>query len=330
MKKIWFLCIFYGISCKHYPTLSPHLAQPMVSIDYSVDTLQCNHCLEVPIPPSNLAYKQIDYQQTPPILRALGMNPNDNRELMYTQIVFGKSVMNTFSFNSGTQETKLVDEGITFGAPKWHANDWILLAKADAIYKVKSNGAQLSKLMDYTSNTGCTWNPDGTQFAFYPYANNSLLQIADLSGKITDSLLGEPAYASFFDWSHPSFFARQRTDGSIVGLNPQNRTRELFVEPLGQPNGFCWLEDHATMVVATMQGLFITNTSTKQIKKIRCACSSTYYKDPLYAAQQHKIFAIKVTAHSANPPNNTKIIVSTSIVKMNLDGTHEEVIEIPK
>lgn len=335
MKSMYTLVLLslHIASCRHYPITSPNLYMetPMLNIDYSVDTLNCNGCTEIPLPPIQLNYKQIDYQPIAPLLRGLGVHPNNQAEIVYTKIVWGQAVMSTFVYNQHTKENKKIDDGIVDGCPRWHSNNWILLAKRDAIYKTKSTGERLSKLIDYESNTGCTWNQEGTQFAFYPYPNNSLLHIADLKTlNITDSLAGEPAFYSFFDWQHPFFFTRQRSDGSIIGLNVHNRTRQQLVDAKGSPTGFCWLNDSTTMIVTTMQGLFITNTMTKQIKKIRCACGTSYYKYPIYSPQEHKIFAIKVISHSANSPMNTVVQTSTQLVKMNIDGKNEVIIDIPQ
>jgi hypothetical protein len=321
-------------ACKHYPNpIIPNKslnANPIL-VDYDGEPLNCTECTEVASPPNDLIITQIDYQQTPPYIRGFSINPQNNAEIVYTKIVFGQVKMNTFIFNWKTNANRLLDEGIIIGCPRWHSNDWILLPKQGRVCKIKSNGDSLSSILSYASNTGSSWNQAGDKIAFYPYSDNqSVVHFADMKGRITDSLMGEPAYDSYFDWGQINRFTRQRVDGSIIDMNTHTRMRQMLVESQGTPNGFCWLNDQKTMIVATNQGLFITDTFTKKIKKIRCSCASVYYQYPIYAEKYHKIFAIKAVVNSVNPPFNTQIMTCKKIVMMNVDGTHEEVIEIPK
>jgi hypothetical protein len=95
-------------------------------------------------------------------------------------------------------------------------------------------------------------------------------------------------------------------------------------------DGFCWLDDDKSIVFATNLGLFVTNTVTKQLKKIQCVCETIQYSDPVYVPQQRKIYAVKAVSEVTDPPRNNHVLTTTFLVKMNLDGSDEQVIDLPK
>jgi hypothetical protein len=123
---------------------------------------------------------------------------------------------------------------------------------------------------------------------------------------------------------------RQLKDGSILAYDMEAQKTHLLVSAQGSCAGFCWLDDFKTMVFATHSGLFITNTQTRQIKKIACSCESVNYESPVYEPKKQKLYVLKALTKVIDPPYNNSVLTTVYLVQMNLDGSEEQIIELPK
>jgi hypothetical protein len=323
-------CILF-VACHHKPVdISMAIPPTTIEINYNQEALDCTNCTEIPAP--QIAHTEIRYWEQQPRFRGgWCLNPNNYQEILYSQIVASNPPLNTFILNWKTQKRTLLWKEMTYGKPSWHPNNWILVSKPGYLYKIKPDGSELTLLNRYKANTGGTWNHAGDRYAFYAESENDELVLADTqSGRALRQVSGEPAFHYFFDWSKPNLFARQRVDGTIVGYNTVDSQRALLYKKTnGSPEGFCWLSDFKTMAVATTSGLYLTNTKTGQVKRLKCCCGTLRYSYPQYAAAVNKLMALKTITYPSDA-RNLDLIVIEQIVMMNLDGSNGEIIPIPK
>lgn len=96
-------------------------------------------------------------------------NPNNENELLYLKKytpTYNSSEL--YTYNLLTNEKQLIYTGEVLYAPKWGQNGWIIFSKSDGnVYKIKSNGEDLTQL----TNEGCyhypAWYFDQDKFVTY-------------------------------------------------------------------------------------------------------------------------------------------------------------------
>jgi hypothetical protein len=318
---------------QHQPFVKNSMNIKIRKIDYSTTLLDCDSCKSLPKKAPMVVIER-QYRPSLPQLNGFCINPLNPQEIVYSEMIEDFHIGftdNIYYFNLKNRQRRLLTTGLLSGQPRWHRNGWILLPFRYRIAKIKANGEHLTELTSYESNAGAVWNPKGNQFAFYHETPNRTLHIADANnGKRLETISALPKYDNWLDWSKPHGFVQQNQNGNIIGYNPQTQQQELFVLNQGYCAGFCWLDDARTMVFANYAGLFVTNTVTKQVKKIQCGCQTVQYSHPEYVPQHRKIYALKAVSMVTDPPKNNHVLTTTFLVKMNLDGSDEQIIDLPQ
>ncbi len=305
-------------------------------IDYSIAPPHCEDCPPFPRPVGGNKGINRTFITTP--LAGLTINPKDGDEIAY--ICFPTyHIQKICYFNLKTKEHRCLYSGDVHNRAglKWHSTGWILFAAYDdgkrSFYKVKPSGASLHAFAPSDDERCATWNDTGDKIAIYgAKKHNRKLSIIDVStGELQDSFLENVIYPYFWDWTKPHLFTLQHANGSISTYNRITRSHELLFEKQNSACGFTGLGDDKTLIVALLEGIYLLNTATQQFLKIKCAHGNHYYQYPVYAPQNYKIYAIREITQMGNPPrNNTNLQISCELVQMNLDGSEEIIIDLPK
>jgi hypothetical protein len=335
LKKI-FLFMLACDSCKHHTSdFSMNIA--IKDIDYTTLTLDCTDCLPLPARAKGVVIERQSRYALPRVA-SVAINPNNNQEMIYAELIEEERqgfLHVVYHYNLGTRQRRLLlppsEWSVLGGQISWHPNNWVLIPYRYRILKMKPNGDRLTLITKYESSTGAVWHPEGNKIAYYKDMSNEELWIVSAKeGRLLERVPFLPAHYDLFNWTKPKAFVRQRVDGSIMAYDIEAKKPQLLVAAQGSSAGFCWLDDYKTMVFATDSGLFITNTQSKQIKKMACSCQSVQYEFPVYVPKKRKIYVLKAVSMVTDPPRNNSVLTTVYLVQMNLDGSEEQIIELPK
>jgi hypothetical protein len=331
--------VFGGLltSCQHKPLNDMPKPSPFkISINYEDTAMDCSHCKPIPSPARELGVVRVDWLQAYPTYLEFAVNPKNSNEIVYYQVdrVFKVDmwdlINSVYYYNLKTKNKKRLYTGQLHGKPHWNSSGWVLISQDGQVWKWHPDGSNVLFPANVRINCGAVLNPDGTQFA-YPDRQDGFT-IADAhNGQLLSRIPYRPLETAYLEWPKPDTLTLQPLNGAVLSQGLKSNQSTLLVpNHWGWGLGFCWLNDSKTMVFSTLTGLYITNTKTKQVKKIKCACQSIRYDCPIYVPQLHKIYALRVETQAINPPQNAPIMTQKKLVSMNIDGSEEQVIDLPQ
>lgn len=303
---------FLGMSCQHTSCLD------------TVSTPKCD-CVELPrIEGPSVGYEF--YTHDSASFSRPFPNPNNADEFLF---VHHSRLDILYTYNVKSKLKKKLLEGRILFVPKWGKKDWILVTREDEkIWKIKSNGDSLRLLSSTAANYVPEWNQTCDKIIFYKESNNPYSYIMNEQGSLMDSVLFKAQVGG--DWNHSSgFFIQQGfvANGNIYMTDVVNK-KPIVEIPVdnGDPLGVTWINNQK-IFAATMNGLYLVDVPQKASQKLKCACGTKYYLFPRYWEKRNKIIAERVTLTRLQRHD---VKVEQYIVMMNIDGTQEEIIDIPK
>lgn len=277
-------------------------------------------CFEVPKPNNWLGDYDTVFSQDS-VLYWPSTNPNNFDEFV-CEYGSKKSLGNAYvcTYNIRTKARKVIFSDLVDISPKWSKKNWILLSYNDQLWKVRSDGSQLTQLThkgDY--NNYASWSPDGSKIAVLRVVGSDLFTlILDENGKELDTIKGLqyegepwspdakklPLYTpsgghGYYDLSTKSF----------VGLN-------LYI--------YAWFPDNKWIVVHGNSGLYRYNLETKEMVKFKSQCQNVGYDHLNISADGQKIL-FERTRRQGEGRNN--LITSTRVGIMDLDGWNDHDID---
>lgn len=255
-------------------------------------------------------------------------NPNNSNEIIFRFANGG--VLDLIKYNLQTKEKEVLYQGFFSRYIRWGRNDWILMNIQDDlgfnIYKIRSNGQDLTRLTTSGNCLDPMWNIDGDKFIYrLGYTSPAEWILADENGSVVDTLFAGSKGGS--SWQHDSLMASVNTDGLVV-YNPFNPEYWRYeVEGVAQSlNGAVWLDNERVLWCHTT-GIYITNVTTWSTEVIKETCNGDTYQLPTYATDIDKvIFQRMERLKKASEPKGT---VRVSLYMMNPDGTEGETIQVP-
>ena len=283
--------------------------------------IECEGCEPLPSGP----YGVLDQFQMDSITYYSPLfNPNNNEEILFQTYENGSPVI--YKFNLITQEKSLIFEGYATGI-SWGAEDWILFTRSDFhVWKIKSDGTELSQVTSNGSWFHPKWNLSGDKFITYQgYLPNEFYstKIMDINGVIMDSL---DIYAPKSDWNHPDGLFGFVDVNYIKIINPYSGELISNIEtPFGNLS-INWISE-SEVLITTVYGIFKYDIYSGLHSELKCSCTSSYYSGGSLNNNRTKILYNLIEKRRLN---NTNIVISKgSLVLMNIDGTNAEIIEIP-
>jgi hypothetical protein len=292
-----------------------------------IDTvLECDKCSDFPIEAISLGQRRfkpdtIDYAHPT-------VNPKDPNEIIYMSNLMAKK-QKLYKYNLITKAKALIYEGAFVFPPKWSSQDWILLnTGSEKLSKMKSNGDSLISFTMSPENYLVDWSLDGSQFLFYKEASNHYTYIARKDGVIQDSVKVRAEWAG--SWQHPRGWLLTFWLNSVL-IQDMVSKRTLKVIPIEDQSRINLLQaqwiNEDSFIISSLSGIYVVNVLTEQVKKIKCACETWRYSSISYSPANRKIIAER---NEFNLDSDGAYLVTSRIVRMNLDGGQEEAVNIPK
>jgi hypothetical protein len=321
-------------SCQHQPLSEMPKPSPFtIRINYEDTAINCSHCKPI----SQLDVIRVDWKQAYPYYLKFAVNPNNSNEIVYYQVAevfkvdMWDRIFTAHYYNLKTKQKKILYTGHLDGAPQWHSNGWVLIARGGQVWKWHPDSSSMLFPADVRINCSAVWNPNGTQFGYLDRQSSFTIGDAQ-NGQSLNPISNPQLDMPYLVWSHPDTLTLQQQNGAVVTYHLKSNQFGLLVpNRWGWGQGFCWLNDSKTMIFSTYTGLYITDTQTKQVKKIKCACATVDYRCPVYVPKRHQIYALRVENEAPNPPTPIMTIMThTKLVKMNIDGSEEQVIDLPQ
>lgn len=277
------------------------------------------------------------------------VNPNNPNEIAFIKNKYFSNCcdLELIVFNIESKEQKAIHKGF-FSDIDWSAKNWIIFLNLDdqKIYKIRPSGDSLTQLTN-ESSLYPEWNSTGDRFIYRyrgAYPSPSGIKICDDEGLVLQHFPEKDA--KFDTWQHDSLLATAGTfwpnnDLLLINIFTPNEIADnvkyhskAFIENGGRSEGCEWI-DNDNLIVASKAGIFkVTFSDSLQnynIVQIRETCTSlegwyTIYRHPTVSRQTKKVIFHK----SEYEFTGTKeVIITNRFVRMNYDGTNEEVIEIP-
>lgn len=286
------------------------------------NSIECQDC--TPIPDGNIGVLD-QYVQDTNYFTSAQFNPNNDNEIVYLEWTSLNEKL--FKLNLITLQKTLIFEGDFSGSHiSWGKNDWILFSLMDyQIWKIKSDGTQLTKVTSNGNWFHPEWNINGDLFiAYHGYVNSSQFysgKVWNPSGNIIDSFNWSPLIG---DWNSSIGYGCVY-DARISVINP---IEDVFVSDYYSISSnyfsYNWInEDEA--LITSVNGIYNYNIITNKLNKIKCSCNSKIYSGGTVNNNRTKII---YSLSSLSRLNGSTILDKSNLVIMNVDGTNEEFIEI--
>ena len=289
-----------------------------------------------------------------PLYWQIHIVPNNEDEIFYQKLYLLDTIINdtlwktihygAFIYNMESKEERLVTR-VKMEKPDYGKKDWIIFSYSNGstknIWKIKSNGDSLTQLTFYGAAVyggavDPVWNADGTRFIHNFYWYNYTI-VADEFGHVLDTVQLNQTYHSWNSDSSVVVYDRHESlgiqnvytgeyrlivDGSYT--SPQVNGRSPYI------NDCHWLDsDHIIWKIA-FEGMYITNVNSKETIKLFDSRKSRYYPWFTYAPTKKKLFFVRNDARLLDTVHYKEVQRSWHIVMMNLDGTGEQVLDIPE
>lgn len=268
---------------------------------------------------STFIYRQYDF-------RAPVFNPNNPDEFIYIRYPVG-----------AIYDYELRKHKISTGEDNWIANinycgkkiswaisDWLIFNQTlYDVWKIKGDGSGLVKLTNGGINMNPLWNTDGSQFV---YTSNDLTILADYSGTSIDTL----PVSGVFGWSgsglsYISNYMGEPTFG-IFNLTTQSSTQYPLVDAWALEDAIL-LPDGVSMLASYNKNIWRINIATGEVIVIKNKCGDKYSYNSLTLSSNNKILVERTEALMVD---SFTYKINNDIVLMNIDGSNEQVIELPQ
>jgi hypothetical protein len=318
MKKIvLFLLILSSVfSCrKDSEVIIPEV--PLV-VDDSV------YCECTPIPPGPIIGYSYSYQ--PNYYVYASFNPNNDDEIVYFDLNA------VYKYNLVTKVKTMLYQGQITSELNWGINDWIVF-RDNGIWKVKSDGSNLSLLPNSGSYNSPKWNNDGTKMVCTDNNNMGKTILINEIGFVLDTL--ENCRTTFgSSWNHSEYlFSRMTYNANLIISNPNtdeasfdfsiSNNFDTYTGCLNEINkggGGVWVNDE--VYYAHSLGIFKLNLLGES-ELVKQVCNTEYFTSPTLNQSKTKILWIK---NESIYIDEFTLEAAKQLYVMSLDGTMEQII----
>jgi hypothetical protein len=276
-----------------------------------------------------------------PIISSPQVNPNNPDEIAFLRDKFFSTCCNQeiMVFNLKTKILKSIYSGLV-SSLDWGSSGWITFGD-DAnsqVFTVKSNGDSLIQITNYGTSFKPKWNIERSKMILnFASPNFDTIGIQLLSNQ-SSNLIKTQFFFPYDVWHHDSLLTTLSWDNSthiyLFSLNQLSETNtyplssNFTIQETGATRNADWV-NLDTMVIAAEKGIWIIDytdfTHPKSIL-ITSTCPSLGYGYPTVARQTQQVI---LERYDYEITGEKEAIRTVRFVRMNLDGTGEEVIEIP-
>jgi hypothetical protein len=286
----------------------------------NVSPIPIYECIELGEPP----YQDWDYQIDTNHYLYPCFNPNNSDEIIYTIKNYSTGTSKLYKYNLITHAKFLVFEGDQLFSPDWGSNNWILLNLSDRnIWRIKSDGTELTQLTNHYDDFHAVWNKDGSKFIALDGnfdISSQGVTLYDFNGNILDTLnsfgLGPSS-----NWHHDSLLL---TLGDYYGSTVIDVKKDSILFSTNNSYDFIggchWLNSQE-FLWSYEAGIFKTNYVTGITELVKSSCQTRMYQSPTYHATINKFVWKRVDLKQLN---EFDVEVKSRLFIMNPDGTEEE------
>lgn len=273
------------------------------------------------------------FSGTPEHLDRVQFDPLDPNKLLLTRGFRSTDTTDLLMYNISNNTLEPVFSGTLSSPPDLCVDGWIVMSIYQGggdIWKIQSDGTGLTQLTATGLDFSPIWNSTCSTIGYYHVSNTGMTM--DANGVTQDTLA---ALAQLFSgtartWAHPSMVIAAGPNGIYKWEPGDELATELADVPAevhGNPaNGIVLLDDHQTVVWSHIWGLYSTNIITGVTERLIATCDSKYFGSLTYSPQLQQIIALRETVV---PESGTTLVYSTEVVRMGLDGSEIEVLDIP-
>ncbi len=288
---------------------------------------------------SNIASVNDQY----PIISSPVFNPNNPDEFAFLRDKYFAVCceLDLMVYNLATKELKKIFQG-NIGMLEWSRQDWLLFNDPSfgGIRKIKPTGDSLSLVDSFSYSFAL--NLTGDQLVFDYFSQSDLTtyhRLANLDGVILNQQLFSLGY--YYLWHHDSLLTTMGLDGNNAFLSfyPINNYFDVPNAPpisyssisnIGYVTQYDWIDEN-TMAFSSEKGIY-----TVYFSDINSVVTPTQ----IWKADCQRVGNVRFTVqrgakkliaqrYEIEKVGETQYVRNGQFVRMNYDGSDEEVIEIP-
>lgn len=288
--------------------------------------------------PNGPYYKFIGEQ-----LKTPSFNPNNDNEIMFVRENTGTSDKQIWLYNLIDKSKDLIFEGEVLGRPRWGKNDYIIFYRMGGhIWKIRSDGQNLTYLNNPMPVYDPQWNSEGTKFATNAppssiYQGKSALVIFNETGSVLDTIPLPIAENYVGNFNAPSSFKREeilvlRRPTEITFFDTKNEvmlatyhTQLGFDNQTSAGGNIFWL-DSTNLIYGNRDGIHqITYPSLQNTHLIKSCTNKVYFFGDINMSKTKMVWAVRQQEINSE---KTHVLVQWYLVIMDLDGSNEQRLEI--
>lgn len=212
----------------------------------------------------------------------------------------------------------------------WSLTDWIIFNQTlYNIWKIKSDGSGLIQLTSLGENFSPVWKPDGQFFLYYTTTGGFFPIIADENGTPVDTI---NINATMYSWSTNDVILHSTNYQSIAVMALYN-IGDHTLTPLTEIPYYGvveWLPDNINFIARRDSDgtLWKINTQTGETTLIKEPCGDKYlYGSFSVSPDGTKLLMERIDAIMVD---SFHYKINNDIVLMNIDGSNEQIIELPQ
>ncbi|UPT68626.1 MAG: hypothetical protein M0D57_08405 [Sphingobacteriales bacterium JAD_PAG50586_3] len=244
------------------------------------------------------------------------LNPSNDNELFLVMQKNAEGPHQLYKLDlTNSAYTLIYQDNIWNGFDVSPDGEWILLTLGDAkIWKIKTNGDSLQKIVDMELSVYPTFNTNHT----FSFLNNNVNKhfLADLDGNILDTLDNHPAMSNFVDYINDSIAVAKNYTADKCFLSTYNVKSHVInnikeVDP-GSVVSPIFIGQN-TMLWANKEGVYTTSILSGNTTKIRSSCSSIRYLTPTVNSSKSQVIWVKYI-YNQDKDNLSQVYLDTKLI----------------
>lgn len=302
MKKlIYFLItIFCFLSCHKDIDITPIIGD-------------CNDD-DFPEPSRGTSFTYNDPKEYPV---SVNYNPTNPNELIVSWKTEKTGRVDVYVYDREKRKKRLLIENLFCGS-NISQDGWIAFCKDNALWKIKTDGSQLTKIADFLV-CGLDWNPDGTMLSFF--ADSKIRVIQNGIVQTLDDLYGLNAFATHAKWDYSGTkIALSNTSVSIYDTITKEYTKLEVID--GANPGIAWLRNGHEILWNNWSGIYKTDIYTQATTQIRDICRSRVEGIMMQSQDGSKLIGIRYDYRYVGK-KKYDIDSDIYVIEMNTDGSNE-------
>ena len=257
-------------------------------------------------------------------------NPVNDNEIIYFKL--NANMRELFRYNLATDQKVLIGSFPIINSIDWGINDWLLMEIEGNIWKMKSNGNNLTQLTSDNNHFHPKWNFNSSKIMAYYFSTptDEHFEMLNPNGVFIDSIKDPAIYKKypnasvkhskewFISFTAPNYL-------HVVDLNNRQILRDLAFESIKYISEVLWINDNEAILNSTY-GLYHYTYSTNSLLKLRCQCPQKQYRYIVSNALCNKLLMTRVLFDQID--SSAMFNVKYEIVELDLETMIETKIEL--